>query len=255
MDVDVVGGAFRDLLFYGDRHSKKFLEMPGGTGYNVFAGLRALGINAYFHAGVGKDWPFEKLSTLNVVESEKSGVFVSLNESDVLAVYRGANLLTKYEPPRSKILFASLECGGSTFEKYAENVKSLNGTVILDPSPVFEWKLRYVELCDYLLPNAEEHRVIFKENDPSHGIKIFEKLGSKGGKYLENGKEYPLHTIMGGGFPLGCGDAFDVAILYGILKNMKPIEMLKMAIEVGRRASIVRGSSTAVVEAVKSVRA
>ena len=254
MDVDVLGGAFRDLLFYGDRHSKKFLEMPGGTGYNVFAGFRALGINAYFHASVGKDWPFEKLSTLNVVESEKSGVFVSLNENDVLAVYRGANLLAKYEPPRSKILFASLECGGSIFEKYAESVKKLNGTVVLDPSPVLEWKPRYVELCDYLLPNAEEHRVIFKESDSPNGIKIFEKLGSKGGKYLENGKEYSLHTIMRGEFPLGCGDAFDVAVLYGILKNMESTETLEMAIEMGRRASLVCGSSTAVVEAVKSAK-
>lgn len=254
MDVDVVGGAFRDLLFYGDRHSKKLLEMPGGTGYNVFTGLRALGINAYFHASVGEDWPFERLSTLNVVKSKKSGVFVSLNESDVLAVYRGANLLTKYEPPRSKILFASLECGGSIFKKYAESVKSLNGTVVLDPSPVFEWKPRYVELCDYLLPNAEEYRVIFKENDPPHGVKIFKKLGSIGAEYLEDGEKRSFHTIIRGEFPLGCGDAFDVAILYGIFKNMKSTETLEMAIEMGCRASLVRGSSTAVEEAVKSVK-
>ncbi len=254
MKIDVVGGAFRDLLFYGDRHSKDFFEMPGGTGYNVFAGLRALGIDAYFHASVGKDWPFEKSSTLNVVEFEKSGVFVSLNENDVLAIYRGANLLTKYESLHSKILFASFECGGSTFEEYAERVKALGGTVILDPSPVFEWEPRYLELCDYLLPNAEEYRVIFKESDPPNGIKIFEKLGSKGGKYLKNGKEYPLHTMMGGDFPLGCGDAFNVAILYGILKSVKPIEMLEMAVEMGRKASLVRGSSEAVVKAVEKMR-
>jgi len=28
------------ILFYGQMHADDVIEMPGGTGYNVFAGLR-----------------------------------------------------------------------------------------------------------------------------------------------------------------------------------------------------------------------
>lgn len=250
MKIDVLGGVFRDFIFYGGKHSKDFLEMPGGTGYNVFAGLRVLHVNTCFHGTVGNDWPFEKLNTLR---SQKSGVFVSQNEIKVLAVYRGANLLTKYEPLQSKILFATLECGGDTFERYAKSVKKANGIVVLDPSPIFEWKPHYLELCDILLPNADEYQFIFRESKLPKGVEIFEKLGSSGGIHLKDGKKHHLHVSSGGEFSLGCGDAFDVAVLYSILKNKNPSETLKIAVEVGRRASFIRGSSAAVLKAVEEL--
>ncbi len=250
-EIDILGGAFRDLIFYGDIHSTDFLEMPGGTGYNVFAGLRALHVEVYFHNAVGKDWPFEKLKT---VGSKKSGVFISRNETKVLAVYRGANLWVKEEPLQSRVLFSTLECGGDTFEKYAENAKKTHATVILDPSPIFEWKSSYLELCDVLLPNHKELQYILRreKNIPPH-LEIFTKLGQKGGMYLKGKKKYVLSVSKGGSFPLGCGDAFDVAILYALLKKLDAYQALKIAIEAGRGASFIRGSSTAVVKAAKAL--
>ncbi len=254
IEIDVAGGIFRDLIFYGNRHSKDLLEIPGGTGYNVFAGLRALGVNVYFHANIGKDWPFEKDDGFNIVENEKSGVFVSLNEIEVLAVYRGANLHAKNGSLRSRILFSSLECGGNTFERYAKSMRTSNGIVILDPSPIFEWKDEYIELCDYLLPNEEEYSAIFGKNILPPRVKIFKKLGEKGAKYIEKNEEYYIPASQGGKFSLGCGDAFDAIVLYGLLNNKTPLEILKTAIEAGTAASFIKGSSTAVVEAIENVK-
>jgi sugar/nucleoside kinase (ribokinase family) len=254
MKIDVVGGVFRDLLFYGNKHSEDFIEIPGGTGYNVFIGLRTLGFDVQIHASVGKDWPFEFLDTFKIVKGQKSGVFVDLNENEVLAVYRGANLFTEYEALHSNVLFSSLECGGKVFEEYSKKVKASQGVVILDPSPIFEWKESYLELCDYLLPNAEEYVRIFKGKQVPPGIKIFEKLGSKGGAYITKEKKHLLPTHFGGNFALGCGDAFDVAVVNGILKSKEPLEILRTAIQTGSAASLVRGSSTAVVKAVTKIK-
>jgi sugar/nucleoside kinase (ribokinase family) len=254
MKVDVVGGAFRDLLFYGNKHSEDFIEIPGGTGYNVFIGLRVLGFDVQIHASVGKDWPFEILDDFKIVKDQKSGVFVDLNENEVLAVYRGANLFTEYETLHSNVLFSSLECGGKVFEEYSKKVKASQGVVILDPSPVFEWKESYLELCDYLLPNVEEYARIFRGKQVPPDIKIFEKLGSKGGAYITSEEKHLLPTPFRGNFSLGCGDAFDVAVINGLLKNKEPLEVLRTAIYVGSVASLIRGSSTAVVKAVTEIK-
>ncbi|MCL4407752.1 MAG: hypothetical protein M1521_03865 [Thermotogae bacterium] len=119
--IDILGGAFRDILFYGQVHAEDVIEMPGGTGYNVFAGLREIGIESVFHCAIGDDWPFENLRHVR----GKSGIFVCRNETEILAVYRGVNLDPPVEEIKSKILFSTFECGGSTFEKYARAMKKL----------------------------------------------------------------------------------------------------------------------------------
>ncbi len=249
MEVDVVGGVFRDLIFYGDTHSDEFLEMPGGSGYNVFAALRSLNVKVNFHAVVGNDWPFEEFPIVN----SKSGVFVSQNETKVLAVYRGANLSACYTPFRSKTLFATLECGGKIFEKYAKEMKRANGRVILDPSPIFEWNDKYIELCDVLLPNEEEYGTIFGRNALPQNLEIYIKLGAKGGVHFKDGKKFHVSVEEGGKFPLGCGDAFDATVVYGLLKRKRPHEILKMAVEMGRNTSLIRGSSSAVLKAIEKL--
>lgn len=244
--IDIVGGVFRDILFYGQIHSDDVIEMPGGTGYNVFAGLREIGIETTFHCAVGYDWPFESLRNLN----GKSGIFVCRNERDILAVYRGVNLGLPIEEVRSKILFSTLECGGSTFEKYAKKMKSSGGIVIVDPSPIFEWKDEYMDLCDVLIPNEDE----FKSISPPKSKKVFLKLGEWGGKYLDDAMEISKRISQKGTFPLGCGDAFDVGVIYGFLTGKSPEKILEMAIDLGQNVSLLRGSSSAVVKAVKDAK-
>jgi len=241
--IDIVGGAFRDILFYGQTHANDVLEMPGGTGYNVFAGLREFGVRANFHCVVGNDWPFESLKRVD----GKSGIFVCANEKDVLAVYRGVNLNLPVEEIKSKMLFITFECGGRVFEKFASQVKNTGGTVILDPSPVFEWRDEYIDLCDILIPNEKE----FKRISPSKSKKVFLKLGEYGGKYIDDNVEISQEVSQKGDFPLGCGDAFDVGVIYGLIKERKPEEILKIAVELGQKASLFRGSSSAVVQSVK----
>jgi sugar/nucleoside kinase (ribokinase family) len=246
--IDIVGGVFRDLLFYGDVHSKDVLEMTGGTGYNVFAGLRALGIEVAFHSAAGDDSSIEGVAS---IEGEHTGIFVCRNEKEVLAVYRGANLHLSMRPVESNLLFATLECGGDCFLQYARQMKQAGGIVIVDPSPVFEWQPSYIDFCDVLIPNEKEFQLIaasIPQNKP-----VFLKRGVNGGSYLHNGVEMKQIIAEQGVYPLGCGDAFDVAVLYGLIKHLPPEEILKMAVRAGEKTSLVPGSSAAVVHAVQSV--
>jgi sugar/nucleoside kinase (ribokinase family) len=243
--IDIVGGIFRDLLFYGNVHSKDVLEMAGGTGYNVFAGLRALGIEVAFHGATGDDFSFDGVAS---IKGEHTGIFACRNEQEVLAVYRGANLHLSMMPVESNLLFATLECGGGCFLQYAKQMKQAGGMVIVDPSPVFEWRSTYVDFCDVLIPNEKEFQLIaasIPRNKP-----VFLKRGINGGSYLHNGEEIKQTIAEQGDYPLGCGDAFDVAVLYGLIKHLPPEEILKMAVRAGEKTSLVPGSSTAVVQAV-----
>ncbi|MCL5032389.1 MAG: PfkB family carbohydrate kinase [Thermotogae bacterium] len=244
--IDILGGAFRDILFYGQVHAEDVIEMPGGTGYNVFAGLREIGIESVFHCAIGDDWPFENLRHVR----GKSGIFVCRNETEILAVYRGVNLDPPVEEIKSKILFSTFECGGSTFEKYARAMKNSGGMVILDPSPVFEWKKEYADLCDLLIPNENE----FESISSLEFKKVFLKLGENGGKYIQDTVEISKNISKKGKFPLGCGDAFDVAVIYGLLTGKSPEKTLEMAVDLGQSVSFLRGSSSAVVEAVKTAK-
>ncbi len=241
--IDILGGVFRDILFYGQIHADDVIEMPGGTGYNVFAGLREIGIESTFHCAVGDDWPFESLKRV----SGKSGIFACRNETEILAVYRGVNLNTSIEEIKSRILFSTLECGGDIFEKYAKKMKEGGGIVILDPSPVFEWKNEYADLCDILIPNEREFEVI----SPSKFKAVFLKLGEYGAKYIRDTVEISKNISKKGNFPLGCGDAFDVGVIYGLLNEKSPEQTLEIAVNLGETASFFRGSSSAVIEAVR----
>jgi hypothetical protein len=50
--IHILGGIFRDFIFYGKVHASSILEIPGGTGYNVYKGLIELGINVGFSGSV-----------------------------------------------------------------------------------------------------------------------------------------------------------------------------------------------------------
>lgn len=246
--IDIVGGIFRDILFYGDVHAKEVLEMAGGTGYNVFAGLRALGVDAVFHGAAGYDSPIEEAIK---IEGERTGIFVCRNEKEVLAVHRGANLHPCPKHIESKLLFATLECGGDYFLEYARKMKQAGGIVIVDPSPAFEWKPAYIDFCDVVLPNEKEFHFMFNtvpENKP-----VFLKRGVNGGSYLYNSREINQTIAEEGDFPLGCGDAFDVAVLYGLINRLAKEDILSQAVRVGEKASLSRGSSLAVVQAVREL--
>ncbi len=250
VDIDILGGIFRDFIFYGDIHATDLLEIPGGTGYNVYIGLQTLGIGAAFHGSVGYDWSFEKVGAM--IENKKSGIFISRNETEVLAVYRGANLHTTFQSIRSSILFATLECGGELFVKHATDAKNKNATVIVDPVPIFEWRRKYLDLIDVIIPNEVEYKVISKDGFPNFTT-LFEKLGEKGGKYIKGNTTYYIPTKIKGAFPLGCGDAFDVVVVNGILKHYSPLKILKKAVYAGSNASLVKGSSTAVVKTIEKI--
>ncbi|MCL4407753.1 MAG: PfkB family carbohydrate kinase [Thermotogae bacterium] len=122
--------------------------------------------------------------------------------------------------------------------------------VILDPSPVFEWKKEYADLCDLLIPNENE----FESISSLEFKKVFLKLGENGGKYIQDTVEISKNISKKGKFPLGCGDAFDVAVIYGLLTGKSPEKTLEMAVDLGQSVSFLRGSSSAVVEAVKTAK-
>ncbi|MGC8684046.1 MAG: hypothetical protein ACP5UJ_09005, partial [Athalassotoga sp.] len=116
--------------------------------------------------------------------------------------------------------------------------------------PVFEWKKEYAALCDVLIPNERE----FESISPSKFKEIFLKLGENGGKYIQDTVEIPKKISKKGNLPLGCGDAFDVAVIYGLLTGKGPEKTLEMAVDLGQNVSFLRGSSSAVVEAVKTAK-
>jgi sugar/nucleoside kinase (ribokinase family) len=248
IQVDVLGGLFRDFLFYGNVHATEVLEMMGGTGYNVHVGLRSVGIETVIHAAGGYDNPLhEGLS----IDNERTGIFVCRNETEPLAVYRGANLMMQVEPLVSNILFATLECGGDIFEAYARNMKQKGGFVVLDPTPSFEWREKWLDWCDVLIPNEKELERIGK--DVVRRKPVYLKQGIHGGSYRYDDQQYACPAQKEGSFPLGCGDAFDVAVVYGYLHHYSPQDILSLAVRAGERASFVQGSSKAVMEAVQAV--
>ena len=249
LNIDILGGLFRDFIFYGDNiHADEVLELPGGTGFNVYKGLTDLGINVIFHGSFGDDWPFEKIGRH---KDGKSGIFVSHNEKEALSVYRGVNLLTEFEKPISNVLFASLECGGKIFEKYATYIKNRGGFVFLDPSPIFEWKSSFVGLVDLLLPNKSEFEAITRVNKSLKQPIIFEKMGNKGGRVIaENVFEIPPERI--GNYPLSCGDVFDTIVIWGTLKGLHKNDILQYAVNTSGQAAMFKGSSSAVTRAVSN---
>lgn len=247
LNVDVLGGLFRDFIFYGNEiHTDEVLELPGGTGFNVYKGLATLGINTVFHGSFGTDWPFEKIGS---ERCGKSGIFVSRNEKEVLSVYRGVNVLTKFEEPSSTVLFASLECGEKIFEEYASYVKDRGGFVFLDPSPIFEWRNDFIELTDVLLPNEAEFEVVSKVKGTYKRPVIFEKMGQNGGRLIENEvlEVQPEHI---NNYPLSCGDVFDAVVVWGMLNNLDKKDILSYAVSVSTYAAGFKGSSSAVVKAI-----
>ncbi|MGC9150798.1 MAG: carbohydrate kinase family protein [Microbacter sp.] len=246
--VDVLGAIFRDFLFYGNVHATEVLEMIGGTGFNVYAGLQSIGIESFLHAAGGYDNPLQEGVT---IKQERTGIFVCRNEKEALAVFRGANLMMQSEPMVSKVLFATLECGGEIFATYAMNMKRQGGMVILDPTPSFEWKREWLEWCDVLLPNEKEFERLGKEVAMQKPVYL--KHGIKGGSYLFQDQRYDVPIQEEGPFPLGCGDAFDVAVVYGLLHHLLPQEILTMAVRAGEKASFVKGSSAAVMAALKAM--
>lgn len=247
IQVDVLGGIFRDILFYGSVHATKVLEMVGGSGYNVYVGLKAIGMDPVMHGAVGYDSPIQiGLS----IHDERTGIFVCRNEKEPLAVFRGANLKMQVEPLVSNVLFSTLECGGDLFAAYAREMKQKGGLVILDPTPSFEWKDEWLTWCDVLLPNEKEFQRLGKEVAMKKPVYL--KRGSEGGDYIFMDQHHLCHVQNEGSFPLGCGDAFDVAVVYGILQHYLPQDILKLAVQAGENASFIRGSSNAVMEAVQA---
>lgn len=247
-EIDIVGGIFRDILFYGDVHANEVLEMPGGTGYNVFAGLRTLGVNAVFHGAAGNDSPIKEAVK---IKGERTGIFICRNEKEVLAVHRGANLHLWPKLLESRLLFATLECGGEYFLQFAKRMKQAGGIVIVDPSPAFEWKPDYIDFCDVLLPNETEFHLMF-DKVPENKL-VFLKQGVNGGSYLYNSRKMKKSIAEEGAYPLGCGDAFDVAVLYGLINHFAKEDILNKAVRVGEKASLMRGSSAAVIYAVRDL--
>jgi len=248
LKVDILGGLFRDFIFYGNGvHADNILEVPGGTGFNVYKGLAELGVDVIFHGSYGKDWPFEKIG---VCRDGKSGVFVSRNEKEVLSVYRGVNLLTKFEQPVSNVLFSSLECGGKVFGAYAEYMHGKGGIVILDPSPVFEWQPEFARLVDILIPNEKELKVIEEKNKSLNNITVFVKNGYRGGKVIFGNMRKEIFPRRIGKFPLACGDVFDTIVVWGTLKEKDLGLILHDAVAVSSLASLIEGSSPSVIEAV-----
>lgn len=239
--LDILGGVFRDLLFYGHIHANNVLEMMGGTGYNVYTGLVALNIDAKFHGASGDDFPVNDTTT---IIGTRTGIFVCRNEKEALAVHRGANLHVTPKALTSNLLFATLECGGDTFLTYAKMMKQKGGMVVLDPSPVFEWKASFIEYCDVLIPNAKEYQRI-KDTIPKDKP-VFLKRGINGGSYFHLGREINQTITNQGEYPLGCGDAFDVAVIYGLLNHYMPEETVRLAVNFGEKTSFIRGSSKAV---------
>ncbi len=255
IDIDIIGGIFRDIIFYGSNiHADSVLEIPGGTGFNVYLGLTRLGLNVKFHGSVGVDWPFKRVAAY--VKEERSGIFISRNEDAVLSVYRGANLLTSYSPIQSSILFSTLECGGETFKTYALNARKNGNLVVLDPSPIIEWQSEYLEMCDILLPNEKEYSTIVSSTSQTdrNNKDFFIKKGKSGAVYSKgDAVKCQVFVKPGGEYTLGCGDTFDAVVLYGLLTRTRKNRILEVANEVSRKASFIKGSSTAVEGAICSI--
>ena len=249
MKITVVGGVFWDTIFYGSSpHFKAVIEMPGGTGLNVAVGLAALGNEVKLIGCVGvQDFYANKIETFlrrSGVEAfliranGLTGRFISANEKNVLAVFRGVNTapfvfdvldLIDDEP-----IFVSCEIGKDNLDVLRNRVEGFRSPIFVDPLPPSD----YIPINGaYVMASESEATVI-------DDVTVV-KLGAKGAVWNElfvasTGEENP--------FPLGAGDAFDAVFIDSILKGYDRLSALKRSVTAGELVSKTSGSSIAVIK-------
>ncbi len=234
--VHVFGGVFLDLYFYGSGvHLNELLVLPGGSGLNVSRAFKSLGRDVSLHGFVGGDFAgkyiLEEIGDIwggVKIEDGKTGVFVSKNEREVLAVFKGVNssgvepLLENLENVEAVFVTGELGDVESLLRGFSKEIP-----VFYDPGVLG----RFVDVPDGVFVICNEDESAFLNCDVV-------KMGSKGARM----KGEIVRPDFVGEYSVGCGDVFDAVFVDCVLSGAEDLTCLERAVLASSSVSRIRGA-------------
>jgi ribokinase len=211
-DVLVVGSANLDLVATVDRlpgpgetvPGSSFHEYPGGKGLNQAVAAARAGARCAFVGAVGRDAAGEVLlgvmhrdgiATDHVtMVDEPSGralIFVSSTAENSIVVVAGANdTVTAVATPTAKVVLSQLEVPARAIERAFSAARAAGAVTVLNPAPVKDVPDSVLALCDVIVPNEHEVRLL-------GGVERLRSLGARAVVVTLGANGADLHTADG----------------------------------------------------------
>lgn len=223
----------------------------GGKGFNQALAIKVLGGDVLFVSSVGNDVYGEicrnetgKLGLNHIyIESVNKTSFATIltdrNGNNQVSVYRGSIVQNEdleyiYQYiDKSDIILLQQEMDIETIKHIIRYSRSNNKFIILNPAPASGY-FEEISLCDLIIPNEDEVKVIFgddfRNEIKTHKCKVIVTLGSKGALLIDGDKEVYFETDeVKAVDTTGAGDTFCGTIAYCISCGHDLFEAIKNA--------------------------
>jgi ribokinase len=211
-DVLVVGSANLDLVATVDRlpgpgetvPGSSFHEYPGGKGLNQAVAAARAGARCAFVGALGRDAAGEVLLdvmhrngiatdhvTMVDQPSGRALIVVSATAENSIVVVAGANdSVTAMSVPTAKVVLSQLEVPAEAIERAFTAARATGAVTVLNPAPVKAVPDSVLALCDVIVPNEHEVRLL-------GGVERLRSLGARAVVVTLGANGADLHTSAG----------------------------------------------------------
>ena len=238
----------------------RFHSLPGGKGGNTALAAQRLGADVTLCAAVGDD----DYATLALAELKRAGVnmdtlvtiegaatglaFINVADDgeNQIAVASGANAAftpSHISPITTDAILTQFEI---PIETIVAAVKTYQGFVALNASPVLPGLAKVIPYADLIIVNEGEHKAYAAELADYTGL-LAVSLGAKGAKLMQAGRVVaqaapPKVEVVD---TTGAGDAFASALTLALIEGQAPEQALQFACIVGALTTTKIGTQTA----------